>query len=234
MNLFLLITALFYLSPILILILIFIGYKAYASGRNVRLFVILSVTILYIALLYFSWSFILKPAVESFFSPTPPLKMENVAERIDDLALTKEALGTSFSLGEPLNLYATPRSPNGDGFTLLIYPLSEEMFAQLQSPSTDFFEHPKQEGDRHDWERQPWKKRKVTDDLTEILDFALVFAPTEFQTKVRTSLEHPTTYYAYLVYKITVPGLDEPRIGNIDLYILDFEEKLFYVINHNT
>ncbi len=213
---FALVRGLICFSPVALPLLCYFSYGAYKTVRKGWFIAILMGIVLYIGIPLFFMELI--PGTSWYF----------------DRQYTKSLTGVSFTLGAPVYAYETQRHFNGDGYSILVYQLSDEVIAEFENPSTDFFNHPTQPEYRREWEIQAWQRKPIAEDVTPIIDFALAAAPEELEMKARASLDHPETYHAYLFFQSTFPGHSEPRVLNVDFFILDIQEKLFYVVNHNT
>ena len=117
-----------------------------------------------------------------------------------------------------------------------VYDLSDAIRSRFMAVDARLLEHyPKRPDYRDDWQTEHWKEAPMAAAFEKYLSFALSGYDVRSQeglsdhfAAVRAALQRAGTYFAYFKYDHG----DNP--GNIDLFIVDLEEDLVYIINHNT
>jgi len=107
----------------------------------------------------------------------------------------------------------------------------------FSAPPPDFFtQYPKESAFGKDYRVVHWRTGAPRDNEKKSLDFAFIQGDSKEMAQLektfaaaRRALVKPTTHYAY-TYRY--PGHEHPN--DIDLYVIDPEEGLFYLINLNT
>ena len=158
-------------------------------------------------------------------------------QRMKDISgRTADWTGVSFAFAKKVFLYDSERCWNGDGRTVMVLELPPEMRRYFSAPPPAFFAQYPQKTAAYgkDYQIAHWRSGAPGDDEKKILDFAFVQGGYKEMAQLektfaaaRHALTKPTTYYAYL-YRY--PG----HVGDVDLYVIDPEEGLFYLINLNT
>ena len=179
--------------------------------------------ILVLAVGYLSFSLGLFPGSQSYYSKK----------------YTAELTGQEFLLDKLEYSYDSDRSFNGDGYSIAVYNIDDDISKLFINPDPQFFvNYPAKNDSRKDWSLSKWKKTPVSDKDQKFIDFAL--SPISPQDKkesegikkqfelIRKMLKDDGHYYSYL-YKI-----NGSMIGNVDFYILSVKDKKIIFINHNT
>ena len=120
-------------------------------------------------------------------------------------------------------------SVRGEGYSVFAYKFNKEMANYFLDPDDDFFEkYPQKPEYRKNWESIKWEKTPIRKDEVELLDIA---TPTYYgwsQSKldkmdlVEEMAKQNGNYYAY-----NTNGSD------IDFYMINPENRLIIMINHN-
>ena len=149
--------------------------------------------------------------------------------------------GVSFAFAKKVFLYDSERCWNGDGYSLIVLELTPEIARYFSAPPPEFFaKYPKKPDYRARWQAVKWHTGPIRADEKVFTDF--VFMDRDARelkqleksfADLRRSLAKPTTHYAY--FHQTVPKLDHtPQVCDIDFFVIDPEEGLFYFVNFNT
>ncbi len=144
--------------------------------------------------------------------------------------------GANVTVGAAVFEYDTPRSFQGDGFSLVVYEAPESVRVQFENPDDKFTsEYPKRPLERKDWLTRSWSKAPITPENAKYIRFALSEIPPpnsgdfDVHTKaIREALSHGRAYYSFFY--------NEPNgnLGDIDFFIVDLEGNRVYLINQNT
>ena len=143
---------------------------------------------------------------------------------------------TKAKLGRTSYEYASPRSFNGDGYTISVYDLPDSVRRRFQNADQRLLqEFPKRPRYRSHWRTEHWREAPFDPALQKYLDFALSSydanqaesLSAQFDA-IREALAHKRTFYGFF----TFDHGDYP--GDIDLFIVDLERGRLYMINHNT
>jgi len=140
----------------------------------------------------------------------------------------RDCYGTDVKLGEPLFKYESQRAFNGDGASLCIYELPEQIRHRFESPDARLLsEHPKRPYYRRDWQTVTWKEAPFDSGLEKYLKFAL-FAAGDRSAEIRDALSRKGTFYSF--FHSDHGGSP----GNIDFFVVDLQRGRIYEINVNT
>lgn len=150
---------------------------------------------------------------------------------------TADWTGVPFEFAKKTFWYDSSRCWNGDGRTVIVLKLPPEMAHYFSAPPPDFFAHyPKETASWINNQIVHWRSGPPKDDEKKFLDFAFIEGGYNEMAQLnktfeaaRRALTKPTTRYAY-IYRY--PGQKNPN--DIDLFVIDPEEGLFYLINLNT
>jgi len=141
---------------------------------------------------------------------------------------------TGKGLFQPIYDYDSQRSFTGDGFSILVFNLSERHASYFSTPPKSFYrDYPKKPlFSRGHWDQMNWRTGKPRVDEQRVIHFALQFSNIPsvelYLKQIRISLAKPTTHYAYLYYKAT------GTVSDIDFFVIDPIDKRLYVINCQT
>lgn len=131
-------------------------------------------------------------------------------------------------LSDPIFTNDSERSFNGDGASIYVYDLPDEVKHRFIKPSEDFLsQYPIKPSYRSHWEAQTWRQAPYTESDQKYIDFGLWAAASQ-EGSLKNALNRTSTYYAYFHYDHG----DNP--GNIDLYVIDLLENKIYFVNLNT
>lgn len=136
--------------------------------------------------------------------------------------------------------YESPRAFNGDGYSILVYELTEEDANNFLHPQPDFFkDYPSKSEFRDHWDQQKWKKGPILETERKYLDFALNEVPSinqEDYSNLSVQFDHIRSIMSSnnCVYAFNYLSHSDSYIGNIDFFIISPEQKKLIIINHNT
>ncbi|MFK7749821.1 MAG: hypothetical protein AB8B65_15605 [Kordia sp.] len=155
------------------------------------------------------------------------------SEAISNRLYAQELTGNQFWVTESFK-NISERAFNGDGYSIYIYDISEDVANSFLTPSPDFFtKFPK--SDRDEWTKVKWRKSPIKESENKIVDFAIWSRSTlaesnmlEENKLIRKILAEKGNYYAYAV------NIESRGVFNVDFYILSPKEKKLICINHNT
>lgn len=135
-------------------------------------------------------------------------------------------------LGQPLYQYDFERAFNGDGYSMTVYNLPNEIKTRFESADERLLkDFPKLPGYRDRWTAKRWRASPVDNESKPYLSFALMGGDSSAETHqaaLRSALSGDSAYYAYFHYDHS----DNP--GNVDFFVVDLKNDLLYVINLNT
>jgi hypothetical protein len=151
-----------------------------------------------------------------------------------DYRMTSALIGSGFFLGQPLFQYDSERSFNGDGYTIIIYRLSDNIARKYDQPGPGFFnEYPQPNAYRSEWQRKHWHPTPVIQDDRKYLDFALSESVRDTHldnalSTLRRLSESTDSYYSYFCKSLG------DQVSNLDFFLLNTREKVLIIVNHNT
>ena len=146
----------------------------------------------------------------------------------------EEMTGTAFSFGKEVASFETERSWNGDGYSAFVYRLAPEDADRFKKPQQDFYSHPVVGSDREGWRATTWRKSPVSPDHKLYLDFALSMAPGNIRTLAETALAKTSSLYSCMHKTGPAPGGGQPRLLNVDFFIVDPADRMLFIFNLNT
>ncbi len=148
--------------------------------------------------------------------------------------LARELTGISFRINNIDFEYDSPRSFNGDGYSIYVFNLTDEVINQIYCHSLDSY--PLHPGYRSHWKLEHWKKTPIQVNERKITNFA---GPDgEINKKLRGKeiaalfekiLHEEGNYYAYLYFMHS-----NDDVGNIDFFLISKKYKKLIIVNHNT
>jgi len=162
-------------------------------------------------------------------------------EMVNFAGQTAEWTGTPFSFNKQVYRYDSARCWNGDGYSLVVLELPPEMARYFSAPPSEFFaNYPKKPDYRREWRAVNWHAGPIRTDEKVFTDFVFMDRDAKELKRleksfaaIRCSLAKPTTYYAYFHHTISTWD-HTPQVCDIDFFVIDPEERLFYLINFNT
>jgi len=145
-------------------------------------------------------------------------------------------VGIPLSFSKPVYRYESARSFNGDGYSISVYELTSEMAHYFSAPPSDFFaKYPKNPTNRSEWHVGNWRTGPPRENEQNFVRFAFGEHSTKEQPRleqvfetIRRSLAKSTTLYAYCHH------YPSEGIGDIDFFVIDPQERRFYIIQKNT
>ena len=154
------------------------------------------------------------------------------SQKISDRFYVEELTGQAFWTKQ-LYEYIPSRAFNGDGYSLNIFSINEEVSKKLIEPNKEFYSN-YPESSRKEWVKQKWKKSPVEYVDEKFLDFALPVyggnrnsALTNKYKMIRKLLNKKGSYYSYTA------NMSGDRVWDIDFYVLSPKDKKIITINHN-
>jgi hypothetical protein len=150
-----------------------------------------------------------------------------------DRWFTRDLTGVGASLGTPLHTYETERSWHGDGHTVLTFHLPSRLAERFRGAPADLTTYPRRPRDRDGWDVSHWKPTPARAEDHRYIEFAISGAPHSVQAEVRTVLNIPGGWYAFLSRE---GGSVHAHswVMNVDFYVVDPLGRRFYLVNHNT
>ena len=140
----------------------------------------------------------------------------------------KNIYGGETALSDPIFSKDSERSFQGDGTSITVYELNDEVKQRFLTPSTEFLaKYPLKPSYRSKWQTKKWRRAPYEESEEKYISFGLLAANSQKQA-LKEALKRSSTYYAYFHYDHG----DNP--GNIDLYVIDLLENKIYSINLNT
>jgi hypothetical protein len=129
---------------------------------------------------------------------------------------------------EPIFKYDSQRSFNGDGASLYVFELPDQLRRRFEKQDSRLLtEFPKRPYYRSDWKVVSWKEAPFDTSLEKYLDFALS-ASSGHSQEIREALSRKGTFYSFFHYD------HGSSPGNIDFFIVDLVGGRIYEINVNT
>ena len=143
---------------------------------------------------------------------------------------------TDVTLATPTYEFNSGRSGLGDGYSISVYELPDEIRSRFKKPDERLLtKFPRRPFYCLDWEYERWMEAPYNTDHKEFVDFALsdLFArreeglPEQLEA-LRSALRRKGTYYSFFAYS--------PRggVGDIYFYVVDLVDSRLYLINQNT
>lgn len=140
------------------------------------------------------------------------------------------------NFGNAMYGYDSDRSFNGDGYSLTVYVLPDSIRKRFQSVDQELTtEFPKCPDYRDDWDTVHWREAPFDPAYEKYISFALHAYNGDGdsglaaqQARAFAAINKKGAYYAFFKYDHG----DSP--GNIDLFIVDIEDGMVYIINLNT
>lgn len=140
----------------------------------------------------------------------------------------KDVYDADVEFADPVFKDESPRSFNGDGASLYIYEIPDQIRRRFENQDsrlmTDF---PKRPHFRRDWSVVTWKEAPFDSNLEKYLDFAL-YASSKHSEEIRDALSRKGTFYSFFHYD------HGSSPGNVDFFVVDLVGGRVYEINVNT
>ncbi|MEE9491795.1 MAG: hypothetical protein V3W04_00235 [Gammaproteobacteria bacterium] len=157
-------------------------------------------------------------------------------EKIAYSKYLREIYDVEIDLKSAIYNYDSPRSFQGDGYSISVYELPIEIRQRFESADTRLLEQfPKRPNYRSKWSIEQWSEAPLDPKFNKHLDFSLssydakhVSELSSYFHDIRSALKQKNTYYAFFFKG----HKDFP--GNIDMFIIDLDNNRLYDINHNT
>ena len=204
---------------LIILVIFFLWGKRIWKNRNerTRFKLILNVTLFSIMFIYLTYQTRMLPG----------------SQAISDRFYVAELTGNQFWVTASFQ-NNSERAFNGDGYSIYIYEISDDVANSFLTPTSGFFtEFPK--SDRNSWTKVTWSKSPIKESEHKILDFAIWTRSTLAESNklketklIRRILAEKGNYYAYAV------SIQSYGVSDVDFYILSPKEKKLICINKNT
>jgi len=151
---------------------------------------------------------------------------------IESKIYTRNLVGISFVMPEPIYELNSERHFNGDGSSFSIYKLDEKIIKELINLDSTFFtEYPKK-GMRDNWELSKWKRTPLNKEYTDVFHFAS-YAENKSEYNLEKLLDEKGNYYAFKYYKHSFSN-ESDHILNVDFYLISPKRKILISINVNT
>jgi hypothetical protein len=131
-------------------------------------------------------------------------------------------------LPEPVLKYTPKRSFNGDGASLYIFDLPDQVRRRFEKQDSRLLkDFPKRPHYRSDWKAVSWREAPFDTTLGKYLEFALC-ASSGHSQEIREALSRKGTFYSFFHFD------HGSSPGNIDFFIVDLIRGRIYEINVNT
>lgn len=155
-----------------------------------------------------------------------------VTSRVEEGIQNHGVFGVYVNLSNPKFEYDSPRSFNGDGYSITIYTLPLSIRKRFENADQEFLtESPKPPLYRHEWFAEHWRRCPFDQKFDNYLSFALSeYGNDELNSRfsdIRKAMNGDQCYYSFFAQKLDY-------VSNIDFFIVDLESNLLYIINHNT
>ncbi len=135
---------------------------------------------------------------------------------------------TDVELADPVFKYDSERAFNGDGASIYIYDMPEQIRRRFENPDSRLLtKFPKLPHYRRGWSLVTWMESPLDSSFEKYLDFALL-ASREHSQEIRDALSRKGTFYSIL------HSDHGSSPGNVDFYVVDLLRGRIYVINVNT
>ena len=131
--------------------------------------------------------------------------------------------------------YNSPRDFNGDGYSIVVYELDDEVASALSKPDSLFFQHPLRSDDRNRWEQKRWRRTPLRPEDSRFLEVAIVESEdanpgmAETFKELRDLMAEEGNYYSFNNLMLSAE-----IVSNVDFYVLSPSHKRLFVINLNT
>ncbi len=143
----------------------------------------------------------------------------------------KSLTGKWFVSGKKIYEWAPERHFNGDGYSIRISEMDDDLVAYFQKPDSLFYTNYPKQSRRENWQTKPWRSTPMEEDDLDAYYFAFHTTDT-LGFQLIDLLEEDGNYYSYQYY---LHGDDASKhYGNIDFYLICPKRKLIIKINHNT
>ena len=140
---------------------------------------------------------------------------------------SKELFGQRFWIGSPIMAYDSPRGFNGDGYSIEVLPMPDELVMFLSPPPANFTtNYPIKPVFRAYWEGVHWRPTPVSSG-DSYLDFALEGGTGPAATLLNRLAHQPGSWYAYF-------HSSNGYLENIDYWLVCPKERVIVWVNHNT
>ena len=141
---------------------------------------------------------------------------------------TKDFYDTDVKLADPIFKLDPERAFNGDGASLSIYELPEQIRHRFEKQDKQLLsEYPKLPYYRRDWRSVTWKEAPFDSSQEKYLEFALLAAG-DRSAEIRDALSRKGSFYAFFYYD------HGSSPGNIDFFVVDLQGGRIYEFNVNT
>jgi hypothetical protein len=151
-----------------------------------------------------------------------------------DLSFTRAIAGCPVILGEPDSSFDSPRSFQGDGYSVSRFTLPSALPACMANLGPRLSKYPSRVYYRKDWLVISWRHPPLSKLDSELSSWALGAEAPGLENEILLSLERPSTWYA-MRYKGGPTTFGDPfLIQNVDLYVVDPTTHKFYLVNKNT
>jgi hypothetical protein len=151
-----------------------------------------------------------------------------------DRSFTREIAGCPVILGAPDSSFDSPRSFNGDGYSVARFSLPSALPACMANLGPRLSKYPSSVEDREDWLVISWRHPPLSKLESELTSWALNAEAPALENEIRVSLGRPSTWYA-IRYKGGPTTFGDPfLIQNVDLFVVDTTTHKFYLVNMNT
>ena len=153
-------------------------------------------------------------------------------DAINSRDYTENLTGKAFILPEPLYDWDSGRSFHGDGSSITIYKIDEDIVQYFQNPDSTFFTHYPTEGIRKGWKITEWTPNPITPEHEYAFDF-ITYIDNSSDYDLDQMLKSEGNYYSFKCNVFTYEG-EEERIGDVDFFIISPKHKVLILLNENT
>lgn len=146
----------------------------------------------------------------------------------------RELLGCRTSFPPMEVAIDTPRSFNGDGFSVARYPLSPKIRECITALEDGQQTLPTRMRHRDAWSTRHWKQPPLSPLESSLVRWALSAEGKELVDEMRVSLTRNTTWFAILYKGKGTDANPNEYIMNVDLIVADPVTGKLYILNSNT
>jgi hypothetical protein len=157
--------------------------------------------------------------------------------------ITYELFGRSFILDDEICKYESKRAPNGDGYSIYVFKMANEMIEYIVNNFGDIKnEYPLKSKRRNTWMKEGWKETPFIEYEKTFYDFCIDIEYIYFNESVSVinNVKKAISYFSkimsktgsYYSYNYYMPG--GKYLGDIDFFVFNINRKILICINHNT
>jgi hypothetical protein len=149
--------------------------------------------------------------------------------------------GKGFVLKSILCEFTSDRAFNGDGYSIYVIEMTEELIKYISTNLNDIIEiYPIKQDYRKRWIKVGWQKTPLVKEEEEFYDFA-IDAKYLYDNKPSLVIDNANKSLSYFIEMMNDEGnyysyiynkWDNETIGDIDFFVFDLEKGVLVLINH--